>query len=184
MSLTVTDKLAERLKDLRTERDWSLDQLAARSGVSRASLSRLENAEVSPTTDVLGKLCSAFGLSLSRLMAMVEDGFEAVVRRNDQALWADEGAQFARRVVSPPAGELAAEVIECILGPGAHLSYAAPAVPGQEHHLILQRGKLEITVEDVAHTLHPGDCLRYRLHGATDFRNPGARPAKYTLVLV
>ena len=36
--------------------------------VSRASLSRLENAEVSPTASVLGRLCAAYGLTMSRLM--------------------------------------------------------------------------------------------------------------------
>jgi transcriptional regulator with XRE-family HTH domain len=37
-------RLAERLRALRGERGWSLDELARRSGVSRATLSRLENA--------------------------------------------------------------------------------------------------------------------------------------------
>lgn len=51
-------RLARRLAELRTSRGWSLDALAARSGVSRATLSRLENAEVSPTAALLGKLCA------------------------------------------------------------------------------------------------------------------------------
>ena len=41
-------RIASRLKGLRQERGWSLDELAGRAGVSRATLSRLENAEVSP----------------------------------------------------------------------------------------------------------------------------------------
>ena len=52
-------RLAQRLRELRHERGWSLDELAARSGVSRATLSRLENNEVSPTAAVLGRLCPA-----------------------------------------------------------------------------------------------------------------------------
>ena len=63
--------IAQRLKALRGERAWSLDELGARSGVSRATLSRLENGETSPTTAVLGRLCSAYGMTLSRLMLMV-----------------------------------------------------------------------------------------------------------------
>ncbi|MEG1117678.1 MAG: helix-turn-helix transcriptional regulator, partial [Janthinobacterium sp.] len=39
-------RLAARLKQLRVERGWSLDQLAGASQVSRATLSRLENGEV------------------------------------------------------------------------------------------------------------------------------------------
>ena len=69
-------RLARRLRDLRAERGWSLDDLAARSNVSRATLSRLENGEVSPTTAVLSRLCSAHGMTLSRLVHMAEAGFD------------------------------------------------------------------------------------------------------------
>ncbi len=56
---SIDRRIAQRLKGLRAERGWSLDELAGRSSVSRATLSRLENAEVSPTANVLGKLCAA-----------------------------------------------------------------------------------------------------------------------------
>ncbi|MRU32324.1 helix-turn-helix transcriptional regulator, partial [Xylella fastidiosa subsp. multiplex] len=59
----------------RLSRGWSLDELAGRAALSRATLSRLENAEVSPTANALGKLCGAYGLTMSRLMRMVEDDF-------------------------------------------------------------------------------------------------------------
>src|SRR5438034_5302546 len=106
-------RLAERLRSLRAERGWSLDELAQRSNVSRATLSRLENAEVSPTASVLGKLCAAYGLTMSRLMHMVEDEFVPLVRRSAQSVWTDPTIGFRRRSVSPPAQGLAAEVLEC-----------------------------------------------------------------------
>ena len=73
--IDLDQRLAGRLKALRTERGWPLDELASRAGISRATLSRLENAEVSPTASVLGKLCGAYGMTMSRLMRMVEDDF-------------------------------------------------------------------------------------------------------------
>ncbi|MCB8829823.1 helix-turn-helix domain-containing protein, partial [Escherichia coli] len=82
-------RIARRLKGLRAEREWSLDELARRSMVSRATLSRLENAEVSPTAQVLGKLCSTYGLTMSRLMHMVEDEFAPLISRDAQAVWID-----------------------------------------------------------------------------------------------
>jgi len=78
---TIDQRIAHRLKELRTERGWSLDALAKRANVSRATLSRLEKAEVSGTANVLGKLCAAHGLTMSRLMRMAEDDFAPLVRR-------------------------------------------------------------------------------------------------------
>ncbi len=181
---SLTRRLADRLKRLRQDRQWSLDQLSQTSGVSRATLSRLENAEVSPTTDVLGKLCTAHTLTLSRLLLMVEENFSPLIRREQQVLWRDTNAGYDRRTVSPPAVPLAAEVLECNLKAGSHLTYDAPSVPGLEHHLILLEGYLEVIVEGTHHILNAGDCLRYQLFGATEFRTTKDKMAKYILVMV
>ena len=67
-------RLADRLAALRRERGWTLDQTADRTGVSRASLSKLEKAQMSPTFDVLLKLGLGFGLSPVALLGRVGAG--------------------------------------------------------------------------------------------------------------
>ena len=176
--------IAHRLRALRTERTWSLDELAKRSGVSRATLSRLENAEVSPTAGVLGKLASAFGLTISRLMQMVEDKFAPLIPRDRQLLWSDPSIGFRRRSVSPPAQSLAGEVLECEIDPGTRIAYDAPPRPGLEHHLHLVEGRLQITIDGQTHELNPGDCLRYQLAGASAFATSSSCGARYFIFLV
>lgn len=180
----LTPRLARRLKELRQARGWSLDDLADRSAVSRATLSRLEHADVSPTAEVLGKLCAAYGLPMSRLMTMVEDQYTAYIPAKTQEVWQDPASGFERRSVSPPATTLAAEVLEGRLKPGTVLRYDAPPRRGQEHHLILQSGALMLTIEGTTHNLQPGDCLRYRLYGPSEFRTPPDTAAQYLLFLV
>ncbi len=177
-------RIAQRLKGLRGERGWSLDDLAGRCHVSRASLSRLENAEISPTASVLGKLCAAYGLTMSRLMHMVEDTFAPVVRRDRQAVWSDPETGFRRRTVSPPAEALAGEALECELEPGTRIAYDDPPRPGLEHHLVLVDGQLEITVDGDTHDLRPGDCLRYQLFGPSAFATPEHSAARYLLFIL
>ncbi len=177
-------RLAARLKQLRVERGWSLDQLASASQVSRATLSRLENGEVSPTTVVLGKLCAAYGLAMSRLLRMVEDDFPPLLLRAQQSVWTDPDSDFIRRSVSPPSRALAGEALECELGAGVTITYAASPRPGMEHHLLLQEGQLTVTVDGRSHDLMPGDCLRYQLQGASAFITPPDSGARYFLFLV
>ena len=181
---TIDRRQAQRLKLLRNERGWSLDALAKLSKVSRATLSRLENGEVSPTASVLGKLCAAYGLPMSRLMRMVEDDYEPLVRPDDQTVWHDPSVGFQRRSLSPPAQTLAGEVLECRLEPGARIAYEAPPRPGLEHHLYLLEGALQVEVNGRAHQLRPGDCLRYQLFGASVFATPADSTAKYLLFIV
>ncbi len=186
--------LAARLKVLRGERGWSLDELAGYSDVSRATLSRVEKGEVSPTTAVLGRLCAAYGMTLSRLMAMVEENYAPLVRRNDQVVWNDQKTGFERRSVSPPSENLNCEVLECRLDPGVEIAYSCLSKNnwsknnwpknGLEHHLILREGGLEITIDAQSYQLQPGDCLRYKLHDGNCFRADKDQGASYTLVVL
>jgi transcriptional regulator with XRE-family HTH domain len=182
---TSIDRLiALRLKELRTERGWSLDELARRSNVSRATLSRLENAEVSPTASVLGKLCAAYGLTMSRLMYMIEDNFAPLIRRSTQSVWIDQTIGFRRRSVSPPAQALVGEVLECELEPGTRITYDRPPRPGLEHHLLLIEGQLEVSIDGQTYDLRPSDCLRYQLFGSSSFATPEQCAARYILFIV
>lgn len=181
---TGTDaRLARRLRELRIERRWSLEELAAKSGVSRATLSRTENNEVSPTAAVLGRLCGAFELTMSRLLAQIEQDSPALVTERDQPVWIDPETGYRRRSISPPAPDFECELLQCELPPSTVIAYPSPPRPGLEHHLYLTSGALELTVDGRTHSLKPGDCLRYRLHSASQFLVPDGAPARYFLVI-
>ncbi|WP_323779900.1 helix-turn-helix transcriptional regulator [Thalassovita sp.] len=178
-----TSRLAQHLADLRAERGLSLDQLSEICGVSRASLARIEKAQVSPTTETLGKLCSAYGLSMSRLLALVENEFRPVITASARQRWTDPETGFHRDVVSDAAAGLTGEVLLCHLPAFQTLQYDRPPRPGLEHHLLLLHGALTVTVEARVHSLTPGDCLRYKLFGQSAFQT-GETPADYYLYLL
>lgn len=176
-------RLAQRLQRLRSQRNWTLDELATRSGVSRATLSRLERAETSPTASLLNRLCAAHGLSMSRLLAEVEARPVRRLALAEQATWTDPETGFVRRMVSPPAAGFQAELIAAELPAGAVVAYHQPSVPGLEHHVVVLDGELAITLDGERHTLQPGDSLRYRLWSPSRFDAPGPRAARYLLAV-
>ena len=176
-------RLAQRLHKLRMERSWSLEELATKSGVSRATLSRIENNEVSPTAAVLGRLCAAFELTMSRLLTYVESDLPALVPRSAQPVWIDPETGFRRRSISPPSPDFECEFLQCELPAGAQIDYPLPPRQGLEHHLYLESGALELQVDGSTHRLSEGDCLRYRLHGQSSFKVIRRRPARYFLVV-
>jgi len=178
------ERLAARLAALRAEQGWSMDELASRSGISRATLSRLERGETSPTALVLNRLCSVYGRTMSRLLTEVEQQAAAVVRAADQPVWTDPGGGFVRRSLSPPHPGLRAELLQGELSAGIELDYDLPPVPGLEHHVWVLSGRLELTVDGERYELDPGDCLRYRLLGPSRFHCPGPAPARYLIAVV
>ena len=55
--------LGRRVRELRTEHGWSLDDASSRSGLSPSSLYKIEKNKMSPTFDALKKLANGFELS-------------------------------------------------------------------------------------------------------------------------
>jgi len=184
MDLELERRIAQQLARLRGERSWSLETLAEKTGISRATLSRLERAELSPTAAMLGKLCSVYGWTLSRLMAEAETRPPNLVSAAAQAEWKDPETGYRRRVISPPSPELRGELVEVRIPAGATVSYDAAPIVGLEHHLWMLEGAITLDVEGSHFSLRPGDCLRYILTGPSRFENAGKREARYVIAMV
>src|ERR1700720_4958082 len=60
--------LARTLQALGAERGWSLDQLAARSGVSKGVLVSLEQGRANPNLATLARVGDAFGVPVTLLV--------------------------------------------------------------------------------------------------------------------
>jgi transcriptional regulator with XRE-family HTH domain len=181
---SIDRRIARRLAGLRAERGWTLETLANRTRISRASLSRLERCELSPTATMLSILCGQYGWTLSRLMTEAENGPPSLVRAKEQVTWKDPETGYVRRVVSPPHPHLKGELVEVSLPAGASVSYDASPVPGLEHHLWMLDGVLDLEIEGTALRLEKGDCARYVLSSSSRFDCRGRRPARYLVALV
>src|ERR1039457_350965 len=65
-AVDISGALARTLQFLRAERGWSLDQLAARSGVSKGVLVALEQGRSNPNLATLARISDAFGVAGTR----------------------------------------------------------------------------------------------------------------------
>jgi transcriptional regulator with XRE-family HTH domain len=194
----VVERLAGRLAAMRAAHNWSLQDLARHSGVSRSTLSRIERGQISPTAEVLIKLAGAYDRTLSGLLAEVEAQPRSLVRAAEQTVAGEDA--WRRRAVSPPFPGLRGSVVDAQLMPASDVVYEPP-VAGAEQHLWLITGMLEVTLgrEKVERTTHAdvgeeggggdfvlvrGDCLRLRLWGPTHLRCLSPDPARYALLTV
>src|SRR5260370_19128241 len=103
MATNVNDleaRLAERLKLEREARRWSIGELAERSGVSKAMISKIERSEVSPTAALLGRISAAYCLTLSTLLSRAEHRSQMLSLAASQEEWVDPATGFRRVAVS------------------------------------------------------------------------------------
>lgn len=182
----MTEAIAVSLRRERAARGWSLAELAERSGVSKAMISKIERAEASPTATVLGKLSGAFGLALSALLALAEGQGERLRRREAQPLWQDPETGYLRRALSPrlEGGAAPLELLEIELPAGARVPYPASAFAFQHQQIWVLDGALVFREGGTEHRLAAGDCLQLGPPADCEFINPGRRGCRYLVALV
>jgi transcriptional regulator with XRE-family HTH domain len=61
-------RLIVRIKQLRAERGWSQDTLAAKAGLARAYIARLEIGRHDPSLSTLAKLAKALKVTVGELV--------------------------------------------------------------------------------------------------------------------
>lgn len=178
-----TQPLATRIAIERQARGWSLAELADRSGVSKAMISKIERGEASPTATLLGRLSGAFGLTLSTLLARAEDSGARLVRAADQPEWQDPASGYIRRQVSPRS-DLPLELIRVELPAGASVTFPASSYTFIRQWMWVLKGKLTFVEGDIVHELNVGDCLLLGPPTECTFRTRGKEPCVYLVALM
>lgn len=175
----IDSTLAGRLLTKRQQAGLTLEEVAQRTGISRATLSRIERGDNSPTANTLGHLCSTYQVTMSQLLLEIEDDAPRLIPRSAAETWSDPETGFMRTAVSPPARGYHIELVWGELPPGATVDYGAPPSDGLEQHIVLFDGTLELQLSEELFRLKRDDCLRMKLHGTVSFQNPGQSAARY-----
>ena len=183
--MTINDRIAARVRQIRADRGLSLEALAEASGVSRSMISLIERGESSPTAVVLEKLAAGLGVSLASLFEELGASSKPVSRRSEQIEWRDPGSGYRRRNVSPGGFPSPIQIVEVTFPPGARVAYETGARPGVTHQQVwVLQGTIEVTLGRERFDLGTGDCLAMVLDKPIAYHNPTSKPARYTVVIV
>ena len=173
--------IASRVRAGRARRRWTLDELAARSAVSRRLLVQIEQAEANPSLATLLKLAAALGVTLTELLAD-EPALQpvAVVSGQDATtLWSTPAGGADRLLVSH--GPL--ELWSWTLQPGdRRISEAHRS--GSLELLTVQTGTVALDVDDHHVEIPAGDGAWFDATRPHAYSNPGGSAASFTLVVL
>ena len=183
MNANLDKPIGTRLKELRVKAGFSLNELAARSSVSRAMIGRIERAESSATAALLGKLCAALDVTLSAVVGLTDRPPERLARKAHQPVWRDPETGYRRRHVSAQNVASGIEMMVIDLPAGTRVSYSPWGRRAYTQQLLLIQGQLTVFVGEKRFDLAEGDCLDFDVMRAVSFENPGDGPANYIVVV-
>ena len=176
------DALGERIRRERARRRLSLNELAAKAGVSRSMLSAVERGSKAPTVLVLDRIATGLDTSIARLLGEEQAGRVIVLRHDAQEVARDRGG-WERRILSPVLPGVEFELMRTTIGPRVDAGVFSPHASGSREYLAVERGTLRLTLDGVAHTLRAGDSIYYAGDCRHAFENPGAQPCVYYLAM-
>lgn len=184
MAMTHVDmerEFGERVRHLRAQRHLSLAELAERSGISRAALSKIERGERNTSLANAVRIAEAFELPLARLLEARVDEMR-VVRDGTAA-----------RLVEPETGVVREDLLEP--RPGLELvRYALPAhaepeafpahALGTRETFVVLEGSVIVCSNGEEVRLAAGDAAVLAGDRDHQLRNPGASTARVLLFVV
>ena len=173
--VAVNEQIGARVRQHRTARGWTLDDLADRSGVSRRMVITIEHGEGNPSIATLLRISDALGVGLPVLVD-VERPHAVTVTAAGQApvLWRGPRGGQALLVAGTEPPDVV-ELWDWTLQPGeAHAAEAHSA--GTRELLLVLEGEVELRVGDRAERLGVGDSVAF----AGDVAHGYATPAGAT----
>jgi transcriptional regulator with XRE-family HTH domain len=176
--------VSARVKSLRKEREWSLEQLATASGVSRSMLSQIERNAANPTLAVTCKIAQAFGISLAEFVQSpgASTGIN-VIRADDPEHLYRSDADCEIRTLSPLHLEKDVEFYQVRLKPGGALK-SAPHYRGTREFLTVEQGRVRVKSQQDQIDLNKGDSANYRADVPHAIENLGKGDATVFLVVI
>ena len=180
----ISSHVSERVRVLRQQQGWSLEELSAASGVSRSMLSQIERNEANPTLAVTCKIAQAFSMSLAEFVEVPGASLGiSVIRGDDPAHLFRSDRDSEIRTLSPLHLEKDVEFYQVRLKPGGALR-SAPHFQGTREFLTVEQGRVRIeSGEDIAE-LNRGDSGSYRADVPHALCNIGKGESTVFLVVI
>jgi transcriptional regulator with XRE-family HTH domain len=172
----IADVLAEvgsRLKQVRTKRDVTLTELAAVTGISKSTLSRLESGQRKPSLELLLPIAKAHGIPLDELVASPDVGDPRVRPRPQK-----RGDRIVVPLTQQPRGVHAWKVVI----PPERKQPELRTHEGYEWLYVLG-GELRLIIADHDITMKPGEVAEFDTRVPHWFGAAGDRPVEILSIL-
>ncbi len=166
--------LGEKLRELRLKKGMTLQDVAEKTGYSKALISRIENDAVSPSIGSLVKISATLHVRLHTLFAAVGGGAPSLVKKGSGGMLMVCGDKIRVEslggVFESPKMDAVVETFE----PGADRE--RPVIAAEEWRYVL-RGTFEALVNGVSYELNEGDSMYLNSGMPSRWRNAGKSKA-------
>lgn len=177
--------IGEKLKKLRKMRDLTLNDVAKKSGVGKATLSRIENNITAGTLKTHMKICEAMNINLKDLYEDIDVPREEVIAQDAKS--AEEAEMFSydektKSIILTKNAQRKNMLPQLLILEPQGKTHPEQNNQGTEKFVFCTEGKLQISIEDKPYNLKKGTSLYFNSTLPHRFKNIGKKIAKCLVV--
>ena len=178
----VNTAVSRKLKQLRKQCRWTLDELSRCSGVSKGMLVEIEKGTANPSIAILCKVAAAFGLSVADIVNVADAPAGLLIAREDiPTLWSGPLGGSAR-LLAGTRGPNMIELWRWELFPGERFeSQGHPQ--GTCELLHVELGELCLQVGDTLLVVHEGCSAVARTDAPHHYANEGSAKLVFSMTV-
>ncbi|MFI9025517.1 helix-turn-helix domain-containing protein [Streptomyces sp. NPDC053560] len=171
-------RIGRRIRALRKQRGWSVQQLAEVSGVSRRMLTQMELGQANPSLATVDRVARALDADFAALALPLDDAASA--EGGGTLVWQAPGGSQA--LLLGATEEPRAELWRWTLAPGGRYDAEPDRRGAQEIHHVLS-GRLTLALSVGPQELGPGQSAVIPTDQEYAYRNEGAEPVVFVRVV-
>ncbi|MEW4217791.1 helix-turn-helix domain-containing protein [Rossellomorea marisflavi] len=174
-------KIGDNIRKIRKERGLSLDQVAERTGVSKAMIGQIERDDSNPTVATLWKIANGLKVSFSSLLeAPAAD--VAIIDYKDVEPVLEDGGKYVVIPIFPFEPTKKWESYRIVMKPGC--DYRNDGHPrGVEEYLTVLKGTFSLKIGEASYSLSEGESIRFEADVAHEYLNPSPDDAECHMVI-
>lgn len=154
--------MAQRIRNIRTEKGLTLEEVARLTGFTKSLISKIENNRVSPPISTLATIARALNVSLGDFFSPADMESIKLVRRGERVSYKPENLSSGHCIETLMSGfrrQIMEPLIITIDEPDKY-QIKLYNHPGQEFILILE-GSMGYRYDNLEYILNEGDCLYF-----------------------
>ncbi|CAA7600481.1 RmlC-like cupin domain protein [Acididesulfobacillus acetoxydans] len=179
----MTWRIGQILKNLRKQKQLTLDRLAEMTGVSKPMLSQIERGETNPTVVTLWKIATGLAVPFSTFLQDMEDPGITLVRASEQRVVVDDEGEYVVRSIMAFKGPQPADLFHVRLEQDC--SHRAESHgTGVTEGVWIRRGRLTLNIDGRVYELEQGDSLCFFANAEHTYINRGGCGCEFLVVLI
>lgn len=165
-----TKNIGSVLKQVRQERELTLEDTAKLTGVSKAMLGQIERGKSNPTISVLWKIATGLKVSFSELLVADEESHDLIDINSIKPIFESNDKMVLRDIFPyDPMTGFEYFFISMLSG-GNHVS--SPHTKSTEEHIVVTKGSLRLTVDGKVYDMHAPSAIKFKSNLEHSYSNP------------